>query len=459
MLEMVSPNEQSMLFWRNFEQIGIFLLPVTCFYFSVDFTRNERLKKYLPLLLILPIIALVLIFLDSKLHIMRQGYIVSYSPLFGKALSVHSTIIGMILVANNFIVAFGSLVVLYVFSRQLARNLRRQVLLVLLAMGLIVVLGLLKTVLFEGSSINIPIVTLYLPGSLILYFNLTRNNFFTVSPIARNTVFDVIEMGIIVTDNSGIIVDKNPSVVHLLSSFFGVKDEILGKKMPDVFQEYPDWVTLVTNITSGEVEFEKNDKHRSFIHIRVYPLHKGKGLPIGSVTIIRDITALRLQEFALKTKAELDGLTGLLNRNGFTDTFAMMLKESAITGKPVSVLMMDLDKFKSINDTYGHSTGDKVIQTFAELLKTVLREEDAIGRIGGDEFVAILPNVCHSEAVPIARRISAMAEAEVIRLEEGASIHYSVSIGICDNEEANTEDEILKRADETMYAAKKKMAV
>lgn len=459
MFELLSPTEQGMMFCRNIEQIGVFLLPVTCVYFSVDFARYDRLKKYLPLLLIIPIVALVLIFTDSTTHIMRYGYIVSYSPLFGKALSVQSTFIGKAFVANNFAVALASLVILYFFSRQIAKNMRRQVIFILLAMGLIMILGLLKTAFLEGSRINIPIVTLYLPGSLILYFNLSKNNFFYVSPIARNTVFDVIEMGIVVTDSSGMIVDKNPSAVNLLSSFFGVREEIAGKKMDDVFREYPNWVDLVHNTSAGEIEIEKNDNNSHFIHIRVHPLLSKKGLPVGSVTIIRDITAFRLQEFALKLKAEIDSLTGLLNRNGLMDTFVMMLRESSITGKVVSVLMMDLDKFKGINDTFGHSSGDKVIMAFADLLKAVLRQEDAIGRIGGDEFVAILPNVSETEAILIANRISRIAEEQVIYLEGGTSIQYSVSIGICDNKVLKSEDEILKRADKAMYMTKKKQIV
>ena len=87
LLEMLSSTEQEMLFWRNFEQIGVFLLPVCCVYFAVDYARYDRFKKFLPLLLIIPIIAIVLIFSDSSTHIMRVGYSVSSSPLFGKALS------------------------------------------------------------------------------------------------------------------------------------------------------------------------------------------------------------------------------------------------------------------------------------------------------------------------------------------------------------------------------------
>jgi hypothetical protein len=220
-MELLSTTEQDMLFWRNIMQIGVFLLPVTCVYFAVEYARYNWKKKYLMLLLVVPIVALVLIFTDSTTHIMRYGYVISYSPLFGKALSVRSTPIGMAFVAYNFILAFVSLVILFVFSRQIARNMRRQVIYILFAIALIFLFGLLKTAFLEGTHINIPIVVLYVPGSLILYFNLFRNNLFYVSPIARDKVFDVIEQGILVTDCSGTIVDKNPFGISLLGSLFG----------------------------------------------------------------------------------------------------------------------------------------------------------------------------------------------------------------------------------------------
>lgn len=456
LMEMLSPTEHGMFFWRNVEQIGVFLLPVACVYFAVDYAQYDRLKKYLPLLLIIPVITIVLIFMDSSIHILRSGYIVSYSPLFGKALSVHLTNVGSVVVAYNYILAFVSLVILYVFSRQVNRNLRRQVLLILFAIGLVFLLGFLKTVFLEGTSINIPIVTIYLPGGLILYFNLYRNNFFRVSPIARDKVFDVMDLGIVVTDNLGMIADINPYAAQLLGSIFEIREKPTGKKMDEVFGEYPDWVELTQNGTDGETEVKIKKKDLNFIHIRVYPLKSHKGTQVGSVTIMRNVTVLRMQESALKIKAEIDSLTGLLNRDSFMGTFARMLSESASTGKHVSVLMMDLDKFKVINDTYGHDSGDKMIKAFADVLREVLRYEDAIARIGGDEFAAVLPGVDKKEAIEIASRILETANKSVVYFEAKSSAHLSLSIGICDNAVAKSEENMLKCADKAMYMAKSK---
>lgn len=455
-MEMLSPTEQDMLLWRNIEQIGVFLLPVACVYFAVDYARYDRLKKYLPVLLIIPVAVIVLIFMDSSIHLLRTGYIVSYSPLFGKALSVHLTSIGKVVVAYNYILAFVALAILFVFSRRVARNLRRQVLLILFATGLVFLLGFLKTVFLEGTSINIPIVTIYLPGGLMLYYNLYKNNFFRVSPIARDKVFDVMDLGIVVTDSSGMIVDMNPFAIQLLSSIFGIQGKLTGKKIDDVLVQYPNWVELTQNGTDGETEVNISNSN-NFIHIRVYPLQSYRGAPVGSVTIMRDVTVLRIQESELKMKAEMDSLTGLFNRDSFMEAYARRLKESALSGKPVSVFMMDLDKFKGINDTYGHDSGDQVIKAFADVLREVLRHEDAFARIGGDEFAAVLPGVDKKEAIEIAKRILETANKRVVHIGAESSVQLSLSIGICDNEIPKTEEDMLKCADKAMYTAKSKM--
>ena len=455
--EMLSSSQAEMLLWRNIEQIGVFFLPVACVYFAVDYARYDQLKKHMPLLLVIPVVAIALIFTDATTHLMRTGYLISYNPLFGKALSVHQTNLGKALVAYNYLLALASLVILFVFSRQVAKNQRRQVLLVLFAIGLVFVLSFLKSVFLEGTRINIPIVAIYLPGSLILFYNIYRNNFFRVSPIARDKVFDVIEMGILVADCSGMISDLNPCAIRLLKDSFGLSPAPSGKKMREVFANYPDWLDLTHGNVSGELELQLTNSALHIVHIRVYPLQSNSGAMVGSVSIMRDVTTLRTQEFALKAKAETDGLTALMNRASFMEELEKRTSEARHTDERISVLMMDLDKFKGINDTYGHDDGDRVLQAVAEVLKEVLRHQDAIARIGGDEFAAILSGVGRKEAAEIAGRIIRAANQKTILLGSGEPVHPKLSIGVCDNKGVTTEEDMLRCADKAMYIAKGRM--
>ena len=187
----------------------------------------------------------------------------------------------------------------------------------------------------------------------------------------------------------------------------------------------------------------------------MFPLHHNSGRHIGTVTLLRDVTQLRNQESALRARAETDFLTSLLNRDSFMKEFTGLMRGSA-GERPVSVLMMDLDKFKLINDTYGHDAGDKALKSVADVLKATLRQDDAIARIGGDEFAAILPGVDRRGAVEIAARIIQSAEEYSVQIDPQTSIPLKLSIGICDNSSPVPAEEMLKQADKAMYIAKSK---
>ena len=224
--------------------------------------------------------------------------------------------------------------------------------------------------------------------------------------------------------------------------------------MQDVFGRYGDWVELTQTFASGEAEIRLTDNGAFFLHIRVYPLQSNRGVSIGSVSIIRDVTLMRMQESALKMKAETDSLTGLLNRDSFNEVLERRFKESKVSGQCLSVLMMDLDKFKRINDTYGHDNGDQILKVFADVLRETLRHEDAVARIGGDEFLAVLPCAGRKEAAEIANRIIAAANRKIVQFGADVQVLIKLSIGICDNETASSEEEILKLADQAMYRSK-----
>ena len=453
LLEMLAQTEQQMLFWRNFEQIGVFLLPVACVYFAVDYAGYDRLKRFLPALLIIPIIAILLIFTDSYTHWMRTGCTVTYSSLFGNALSVHQTILGVIFVAYNYILVFLALITLFVFSRQVAKSQRAQILLVLFATGLVFVLAFFKTAFLEGTQINLPIVTIYLPGGLVLFYNLYKNKFFRLSPLAREKVFDVIDVGVVVTHSKGIVTDLNPYAKQIMSSCMKLPQPAPGMQASELFRAYPEWVQLLESCGSGNLELAIQGTEPCYIEVRVFPLHHNSGRLIGTVTLLRDVTQLRNQETALRARAETDFLTSLLNRDSFMNEFEGLMRDSA-DERPISVLMMDLDKFKLINDTYGHDAGDKTLKSVADVLKATLRQNDTIARIGGDEFAAVLPGVDQKGAAEIASRIIQSAEECSVPIDPQTSIPLKLSIGICDNAASLSAEEMLKQADKAMYIAK-----
>lgn len=155
---------------------------------------------------------------------------------------------------------------------------------------------------------------------------------------------------------------------------------------------------------------------------------------------------------AYKAAAETDQLSGLLNRRGFFAAAAALMEGKKEATQPVSVLVFDLDHFKSINDSFGHGTGDAMLQLFANVVRKTMRAGDVIGRMGGEEFVAILSGTLAEAATAAERVRSAFAAATLD--PEGLRIPATVSIGVaCGSPNAAIES-LVARADAALYRAK-----
>src|SRR5204862_6762778 len=160
---------------------------------------------------------------------------------------------------------------------------------------------------------------------------------------------------------------------------------------------------------------------------------------IGTVFVIFMLVSERTVT-AHKTAASTDPLTGLFNRRGFAEACSRVIEREAISGRPVTAMIFDIDHFKSINDRFGHPAGDEILKLFAVIIASNLRLSDLSGRIGGEEFAALLP--CSlEEGVIVAERMRRAFEASNIVCEEGA-VDTTVSIGVAGGP-AGTELEVL----------------
>lgn len=172
------------------------------------------------------------------------------------------------------------------------------------------------------------------------------------------------------------------------------------------------------------------------------------------IAILRDITEHRHAEEMLQLMAHCDSLTGLPNRTRFRDLLRQAVLAGEYENKPVALLLMDLDRFKEVNDTLGHDRGDLLIQHVGRRLKEVLRPTDTVARLGGDEFALILPLAAAGHATLVASKVlKALEEPFEI---EGLPIAVELSLGIAlYPEHGSNADSLIQRADVAMYAAKR----
>lgn len=238
-------------------------------------------------------------------------------------------------------------------------------------------------------------------------------------------------------------------------------DELLGHTIEDFCVTPGTRATVLDTVSAnrGErtrVEFQvcRRDGSTAWLEAHVFFRADAEGRFCGTEGIARDITDRKKMEERLRHLAGHDALTGLPNRSHLATRLDGALARARRTGDRVAVLFIDLDDFKVINDREGHRTGDRVLVEAATRLRNCIREKDAIGRLGGDEFTAILEDdVDQALAEQVAARmLDALARAYPPDLP-GVTLSASIGISLFP-EHGDTLDTLLSRADAAMYAAK-----
>lgn len=237
--------------------------------------------------------------------------------------------------------------------------------------------------------------------------------------------------------------------------------ELLGRPLPDVRDahilqsEHFDRLLVHARRVFDEgrpnqVEFWSRSRNGGLTHLRwsAAPLWDEDGRIPFLVAFATDITDHKKKEKQLSRLANRDSLTGLLNRG------AILGQLSDLGEEKFSVLFIDLDSFKAVNDLHGHRTGDSLLQQMAKRLAACVRATDPVGRIGGDEFIVLLPGMREREdlAQLAAKIIHALSGPYEI---DGTTHVVGASIGICDHAHDCEPEELLRRADHAMYQAKR----
>ncbi|WP_342153175.1 diguanylate cyclase [Methylorubrum sp. SB2] len=170
-------------------------------------------------------------------------------------------------------------------------------------------------------------------------------------------------------------------------------------------------------------------------------------------SLSRNAEALQVQRAELARLAATDALTGILNRAAFGATALAVMQDPS--GAPLSLIAVDLDLFKPINDRHGHRTGDRALIHLVSVLQAGLREHDAIGRVGGDEFLILLPGTERDQAEAIAKRLQEALHRAPMTLDDGTALRLAMSCGVAQHRPGTSFEEFVHTADMALYAAKR----
>jgi diguanylate cyclase (GGDEF)-like protein len=246
-----------------------------------------------------------------------------------------------------------------------------------------------------------------------------------------------------------------------------------GTPRNEAFCDYTIRTREPMNIPDATLDsrFAENPAVMGALHIRSYlgvPLSTPDGYNIGALCAIdtrpREFTAeqtavltsfasLVVDELELRRIAQTDHLTGAATRRGFALELDKEIARSRRSERTSALVLLDVDHFKSVNDTYGHPVGDAVLQNLAGCVRTILREGDVFGRIGGEEFAILLPGASVEEAFECAERIRlAVAEKPLVQEPE---LSVTISLGVSAQSLRMTSDEWMSAADGALYEAKR----
>lgn len=264
---------------------------------------------------------------------------------------------------------------------------------------------------------------------------------------------------IVVTDRNGRLVRVNPAFerltgfsaatvlgrrMNILRS--GRQDRAFYRELWDTLQRHGHW--------NGELVNRNAHGQLFTVWVSIAALHDDDGTLLGYMAIESDITALRVAQARVDQLAHFDPLTGLPNRLLLQDRLQQMLRSAQRHERPCAVLYLDLDHFKDINDSLGHGVGDELLRRIAQRLRRELRADDTVARVGGDEFVILLPETPREAAEEVARKLLEALQRP-LDLPGAPSYQTSLSIGVALYPEHGTEaDTLLAHADTAMYAAK-----
>lgn len=446
LLEMMNSTYEGKLLFRNLSQLGLFLLPASSYNFIMLYTHveNRILFKLRKINFIFAIICVLLIFTNDYHHIMRSDVIL-VSTEHGLNLSVVQTLFGKIAVSLNTLMNVIAIINLWIYKRTTSKSTRMQINLVLAGFLIPFLFTYTKTMLRNVSGFEIPSSFSFLIGVTFILVGIYKYDFMSISPVARDWVIDEIDIGMIFTNPDGDIVDINAFAKRIFSED--------TSKIKQMILETKDWKKAILDRENTSFEIIHDDSGKKTYNIKVHDLSK-KQKSIGSVSLITDITLDKMHKDWLEIKAQRDSLTKILNRENFEIKVNQIIESVSTTNRKGALLILDIDRFKYINDNYGHQIGDRILVEVVNILSATIREKDLLGRLGGDEFAIFTVDTRKEDINQLIYRIQERLKEHVfadgkidtkVTLSIGAHIQGLVKCSF---------EEFYGKADQAMYKSK-----
>ncbi|MBI5295754.1 MAG: diguanylate cyclase [Chloroflexi bacterium] len=442
----------SKLFFANLQFLGLCFIPLVWLYLAVSYRGWTRPARDWFLPASVPLMTNLVIWTDPLHHWFRGApHIDSTSAPFPVLVNDYQFWFYFIHAPWGYVCILAAVLILLYGFRKMLPIYRKQTLLLLAALSLPMVVDVTYVLGYSPiQSYNLTPAVFSLSAILVAW-DLFRFQLFDLRPIARHLVMESIQEGILVLDQQERIIDLNPAAERMAR----ITAASIGKDL----QEMQAWLHQVIHDLDREgkswTEIQVGENPVLTYELHFSAIEHPSGRPIGRIITLRDNTERAELFHRIEHAATHDDLTGTLNRQRFAE---LATQEFQRPGRAehhrVSMIMFDLDRFKQINDQYGHATGDEALIKVAQACPRLLRPSDIFGRIGGDEFAVILPDTSADDTARAAERLREGIE-KLEFLAEGQHVWLTSSFGIYTLQNGNEPfNEVFKRVDKAMYRAK-----
>ena len=452
LLELLASSEQWTIIFMKLSFIPSMLIAPTIVWMGYAFVGEDR-KKFVRYSF-LPFIVLMVFMLTNELHSLfwKEYHFTQYGPL----LSIRNTygILFYLFALFSYTTIFFAAGFLLSNLINIAKKYRHRAVLSIAALGITVfwnvayVLGILP--LNKDFS---PIVYNFV--FMLLIYVAVRQKLFNVFLVPRQRIFNQIKDGVLMFDENETILDINMAAAEFLK----LDDSCIGEALED---RLPFW-------TGIGFQFPKeNSQQKDLLPSTVISLGESPELVYmdlsisrighGYVLMLHDVTEIQKLMIQIEEMANFDSLTQLRNRRSFFNMVEGLIASAKRNRQPITVMLLDIDNFKQVNDQFGHSTGDRVLIQIASFLSTALRAVDVKARYGGDEFIILLPQTDLEAARIVSTRLFTGIQNTIAEMDI-AGLSVSVSIGVSGREVLGRSQslmEIVEEADKALYSVKNK---
>ena len=457
--------------WLRVMYFGVLVVPSLFLIFTLQITNRADwlVARNLVLLALEPLLVLALIwfnvgFMFDRISIVQRSGFTVMDIERGPGFWINTF--------YSYAIILVAFMVLGISFLRAIPYFRRQYLIILIGSAIPFAASLFTQIRYEELA-DLDMAPISFTVMSILYaYAVFRHQFMDLLPVARGRLIESMSDGVLVVDSKGRIVDINPAMKSFLEEEPAM---VIGRKITDVLNLGSHNIDPLLEGLETHTEIKLRSKPARYLDLRVTPLYNDLHAVNGRLIVFRDVTDRkevehdlrramdRLQtqlieigtlQSQLREQAIRDALTNVFNRRYLEETLERELARAERETYPLCVIMMDLDYFKDVNDTYGHEAGDVVLKALADTVKRQSRQGDFVCRYGGEEFVLVMPNIGVETARQRAEELHELINS--LKIAYGVfTLTTTISMGVATYpEHGKTKEELLRAADRAMYIAK-----